>query len=301
MDNILQIVRQEAVEKKYSKKHIDAAIRNYILSDEILGKKIIQGVKLVNAYMSKTYYPTKNLRILQLQAMDIEQLVIDIYVGVAYCVYPELFTSVSAKIAGRLNYNDKPDAIKTTAELLAVLCETDVFDIEKPSKYASLHVVSRLGLPQELIVYIENTEYLPPMLCEPLEITDNYSNGYLTFNDSMILGKGNHHSGNLCLDVINKMNKVCLKLDTAFLSSVEEEPTFALDTQEKLDQWLVFKKQSYSFYLLLAQQANEFYLTHKVDKRGRVYAQGYHCNTQGTAFKKACIELANEELVEGVE
>jgi DNA-directed RNA polymerase len=43
-----------------------------------------------------------------------------------------------------------------------------------------------------------------------------------------------------------------------------------------------------------------FHLTHKVDKRGRIYSQGYHVNTQGAAFKKAMIELAKEELIEGV-
>jgi DNA-directed RNA polymerase len=43
---------------------------------------------------------------------------------------------------------------------------------------------------------------------------------------------------------------------------------------------------------------NEFYLTHKYDKRGRIYCQGYHVNYQGTPWNKAVIQFANEEIVE---
>jgi hypothetical protein len=39
--------------------------------------------------------------------------------------------------------------------------------------------------------------------------------------------------------------KVALRLDTDFLSTVEEEPTFDLDTQDKAESWAHFKEQSY--------------------------------------------------------
>jgi hypothetical protein len=138
------------------------------------------------------------------------------------------------------------------------------------------------------------------MVCVPLDLSNNYDSGYLSVKESLILGKGNHHDGNICIDVLNTINKVALKLDTAFLLQVEEEPTFELDTAEKRDMWLNFKSQSAIMYALMHSLGNEFYLTHKVDKRGRIYSQGYHLNTQGTAFKKAMIELANEEVITGV-
>jgi hypothetical protein len=138
------------------------------------------------------------------------------------------------------------------------------------------------------------------MVCEPLELKSNLDSGYLTHKDSLILGRGNHHAGDICLDVLNRMNRVALKLDTDFLRTVEEEPTFELDTSEKRSMWLNFKAQSARMYMLMHNLGNEFYLTHKVDKRGRIYAQGYHINTQGAAYKKAMVDLANEELVEGV-
>lgn len=186
------------------------------------------------------------------------------------------------------------------AEILAVLCLTDAYDINKANKMASLVLVSRIPLSDQLIQFINDSAYLPPMVCEPLELENNYSSGYLSHKDSLILGNGNHHEGDICIDVLNRINKVALKLDTQFLSKVEEEPTFELDTPEKILQWDNFKRQSYSFYKLMVNQGNEFYLTNKVDKRGRIYASGYHITTQGTAFKKSCIELAKEEIVQGM-
>ena len=41
----------------------------------------------------------------------------------------------------------------------------------------------------------------------------------------------------------------------------------------------------------------DIYLTHKYDKRGRVYCQGYYISYQGTDWNKAVIELSNKEIV----
>ena len=300
MGNLTQIHRQIAIEEQYNKKHIDRLIRDEILGNQEIKEKVDAGVYLINEYMGKNYFASKNARVAQLKGLDLETLVTDIYVGIAYCLRPELFTSVTAQMAGRLKFSERAEGIRTIAEIMAVLCLTDAFDICKEDKMASLVIRSRLPLSQELIVRIEQSQFLPPMVCEPLELVNNYSSGYLTHNDSLVLGSGNHHDGDLCLDVLNLLNKIPLKLDTDFLSTVEEEPTFELDTPEKKEQWMKFKRWSYEFYLMIAQYGNRFHLTHKVDKRGRIYAQGYHINTQGTAFKKAMVELVNEEIVTGV-
>lgn len=310
METMKQIVLQEMNEQRYNRKHIDTKIRAAIEGNPGMVAKLNHGVELVKGYMSKTYsYTTKDgqtkvfeskmRRIAQLENLDVPTMVIDIFVGIAYCLNPELFTSVSAQIAARLKFSDRTEAITTVAELMAVLCLTDAFDITKADRSASLMIESKVPLSPQLVDFIKSSQYLPPMVCEPLELTHNYSSGYLTHNDSLILGSGNHHDGDICLDVLNTMNQVALKLDTHFLCTVEEEPTFELDNQEKTDQWNTFKRQSYEFYDLMVSQGNHFYLTHKVDKRGRIYACGYHINTQGTAFKKASIELAHEEIVTG--
>lgn len=299
MDSILQIVRQEDVEKRFNRKHIDGYIREAMKIEDNQAK-ITDGVARLQAWMAQSYYESKDARLAQLKMLDITKLVTDIFVGIAYVMKPQLFTSVTAQLAGRLGLDDKRDAILTIAEILAVLCNTDAFDITKEDQLASLMVESRLHIPDETKVFISQSEYLPPMVCEPLPLESNYDSGYLSHKDSLILGKGNHHDGDICLDVLNLVNKVALKLDTDFLLTVEEEPTFELDDAQKRDMWLDFQGQSTRMYMLMHNLGNEFYLTHKVDKRGRIYAQGYHISTQGTSYKKAMIELANEEVVEGV-
>ena len=302
MESIKQIVAQEWIESHYNRKHIDAKIREAIEGSPVMQEKLADGVQLVMSYMSPAtpYYASKTRRIAQLNHMDIPALVLDLFVGVAYVLRPELFTSVTAQMAARLNFSDRTAAITTVAELLAVLCQTDAFDILKEDKMASLMLVSRIPLPEKLVQFIEDSEFLPPMVCEPLELTHNHSSGYLTHNDSLILGSGNHHDGDICLDVLNIINKVAFKLDTQFLSKVEEMPTFDLDTQEKVDQWTKYKAQSYRFYQLMVRNGNEIRFNNKVDKRGRIYSVGYHLNPQGSPFKKATLELAKEELVGGV-
>ena len=300
METMRDIVLQEMNEEHFNRKHIDAKIRAEILANPEMCQKLQLGVQLINEWMAGTYYASKQARIEQLRALDVEAMVLDMFVGVAYSQRPELFTSVTAQMAARLGFSDRAAAITTVAELLAVLCNTDAFDISKESRQASLMVVSRIPLSDGLLHFIENSEFLPPMVCEPLPLTHNHSSGYLTHNDSLILGSGNHHDGDICLDVLNTMNKVAFKLDLDFLCKVEEEPTFELDTQDKADSWRRFKKQSYAFYSLMAQQGNRFFFNHKVDKRGRIYSCGYHLNPQGAAFKKAQLELAKEELIEGV-
>lgn len=299
-ETMREIILQELNEERFNRKHIDVKIRTEIEASALMMAKVEQGVDLVNAYINGTYYDSKMKRVAQLNGMDIPAIVMDLYVGIAYSLKPDLFTSVSAQMASRLKFNDQTAAITTVAELMAVLCQTDAFDISKEKKMASLMVVSRIPLSAELVVFIENSQFLPPMVCEPLPLTHNYSSGYLTHNDSLILGSGNHHDGDICLDTLNTMSQVALQLDIAFLSKVEEEPTFELDSRDKVDQWTRFKQQSYGFYSLMADQGNCFYLNHKVDKRGRAYAHGYHISTQGAAFKKAMLEFATEEVVEGV-
>lgn len=300
IDEAIAYINQEANEKRYNRKHIDQYIREEIEADPEKWDKVQHGIQLLKDWLKGDYYPSKNKRLQQLRGLDPAGMVMDIFVGIAYITREELFTSVTAQMAGRLRFSDKTEAILTIAEIMAVLCNTDAFDINKASRSASLVIISRLKFSDQLTDFIENSQYLPPMVCEPRHLWTNFNSAYLSHNDSLILGSGNHHDGDICLDVLNLMNRVQLSLDTEFLSKVEELPTKPLETSEQVEQWQQFKRQSYRFYELMVSQGNVFHLTHKVDKRGRAYAQGYHISTQGSSFKKASIELAREEYITGV-
>lgn len=291
---------QETNELRYLACHLDKRIQSEIHADPELMAKVHDGAKLLETWLAGTYYPSKNQRLSQLKEFDLVSLTVKAYVQVAYCLRPESLVSVVSRFAIHLGFDDKVDAIITVAEILAVLCNTDAFHITKESKDAPLMCISALELPAELVSAIDHCRYPLPMVCEPPTITHNYESPYLTFNECQIAGKGNAHAGDICLDVINTQNQTPLSLATDFISSVEEEPSDPFDTVEEQQLWAQFKWESYEIYLLLAKQGNRFWLTHKVDKRGRIYAQGYHVNTMGAPFKKACIELADPELVEGV-
>ena len=146
---------QECIERQYNRKHIDGYIRVSIENNPVMVQKLEQGVALVADYMGKTYYASKNARIAQLKNLHLPTLVMSIFIGVAYCVREQLFTSVSAQLAGRLKFSDKTEAITTVAELLAVLCMTDAFDITKAERTASLMVISRIPLEDEILKFIE--------------------------------------------------------------------------------------------------------------------------------------------------
>lgn len=297
--NMLPRDMQLANEHSYSRKHIDGYILDALQAADVQ-KAIHHGVSLLVEWRNQTYYASKQARLDQLDDLDLYELVTKIMQGIAYVQKPELFTSVSAQLAGRLQFSDKPEAIATMAEILAVLCETDLFDITKESRQASLMLVSRIPLSQKLLEYIDNTTFQLPMVCPPEYVDHNRKSGYLTYNDSLILGTGNHHEGDICLDVINLQNSIPLKLNIEFLLEQEMLPNFEIVTPEQREQWEAFKYASHRVWMLMYNQGNRFYLTNKVDKRGRLYSVGYHISSQGAAYQKAMIELADEEIVEGI-
>lgn len=293
---------QETNERRFSKKHINGYIDTAIRQVPESESRVHHGVEILKYWLDQEYYKEKVVRLEQIRELDLEQLVRDIFVGIAYTFKEELFVSVTSMLAGKLGFDEKRDAILTLAEIVTVLSHTGAFILTKRSQESQLMIKSQIPLPLELIDTMSRALYLPPMVCEPQQLETNFESPYLTHNDCLILGKGNAHSDDICLDVINTQNNVAMKLDTDFLSTVEEmpNPEKPLRSMDDIKNWNLFKQTSYALYELLTKQGNKFWITNKVDKRGRLYAQGYHITSQGTPFKKAMLELYNEEIVDGV-
>ena len=289
-------------ELMYSRKHVLGYVRTFITTNEEVKVKIDAGIALVEDWLSQSYFPSKDKRLEEIKQMDIRELVIDIYCSVAMFQREETFVSAAAQIAKHLKFDERRDSIMTVGELLGVLCYTGLFVIWKETKESSMLLQSQMRLPNDLINAIDRSQYLPPMVCPPEIIKTNFESGHLTVNDSQILGKHASHSDDICLDVLNIQNQIPLKLALDFLCTVEEEPnpSSPLDSIEKQTNWDRQKCASYEIYLLMAKQGNKFYQLSSYDKRGRLYTQGYHINFQGASFKRASIELHEEELVTGV-
>lgn len=291
---------QLANEYKFARAHIDKYMRDYVLNDEDVIPLLDEGVKLLTDYVNTEYsYDSKNRRVEAVRSMNLRDIVIEITVASAYAQQEELLATFAAKIAGILKFDDKVDSVTTVAEMIVVLCETNLYDLNKSSKFDSWYIVSNIELSHELEQFIENSAYLPPLVHPPEPLKHNRQSAYLTVGlESVILNKG-HHDGDVCLDVINIMNSVPLSLHTGFLSRVEEEPNTDITALDKATSWLKMKAQSHEMYKLMVGQGNRFCMSYNWDRRGRGYAKGYHISPQGSPYKKAMLEFADKEVVEG--
>ena len=298
--HMLPVDAQLAVEYRYSRKAIRQYVRADLYGSKEIMDKVSRGIDLLMKYlMQEAGYASKQQRLWQLQQQlehcSLEEWVLDVLTVVMGANQSEKLTQLVGMTAHIYPLADPLDQLKTAAEVLAVLCQTDLFDIAR-NEYNELVVVPRYSLDSKVLDYIKQTKYLPPMLCEPRELKRNWQSGYLTFDDSVILKK-NHHDGNVCLDSLNTFNKVPLSLKVEMLTQISEYPTKAFKTPEQQAQWHKMVTDSYQVYLDLIAAGNRYYLTHKVDKRGRTYCQGYHVSYQSNKFRQAIVELADKRVV----
>lgn len=170
--------------------------------------------------------------------------------------------------------------------------------------------VVRFDITQQVQNLIRQYQYLPPMIVPPLQVLDdgnNRSSGYLTVRTDSLLLQDNHHVGDICVDSLNRFNNIPLCINEEIVKGIRNEwkhidkpkdgETFE-DFQKRLKAFERYERDSFFTIALMIEMGNQFWLTHKVDKRGRTYAQGYHITTQGDCWNKACLELADKELVQ---
>lgn len=308
---------QVMVEEAFSRKGIKKAVKAYMDTIPEVETCINQGVELIKIWCeSESSYESKQTRKDHISQMDLKELVEELFVRIASLTSETTLNNLASQLAPELGFADTRVGIQACAEVLAIITDTSFFDLVKYHVNSSIYVRSNFALPDDLLEYVERACYLPPMIVRPNTLRDNRSSGYKTIKgDSLILGGGiNHHNLPISLDVLNIMNNYKLCLNEFILNNVEQEPTSDLDeyesdkpiteiekrrliAQQKAN-WQRHLDQSKYFTEHLLANNNEFYITNKYDKRGRIYSQGHHINPQGTSFKKASIDLHDKQLVE---
>lgn len=308
---------QLQVEQAFSKKQVKDAVLAELMNDPIVPIKIEQGVTLIKEWCeSESEYDSKRERKNHISQMDLQALVTDVFVKISSLTSPTTLNNMVSQMAPMFGFDDTRVGLTACGEIMAVLCNTDFFNLRKPSVQSSIYVDPLFQLTDATIAYIERACYLPPLIVKPSVLSNNRSSGYKTLKgESLILGGShNHHSDDACLDVLNLMNSYPLTLNKQFLDNVVEEPTSDLNTvknAKKLSKpdlvraiaqqhknWERHLDQSAYFYRHILNNGNKMYMTNKVDKRGRIYSQGYHINPQGTSYKKGMIDLFNQETIE---
>lgn len=154
---------------------------------------------------------------------------------------------------------------------------------------------------------VDTYQYPLPLVVQPKKVKNNFDRGYYTTSGSIIL-KNNHHDGDVCLDHINRANAVPLTINMETVVMISNQWK-GLDKQKDdetradyLKRVKAFKRYddvAHNVIDILGQCGNRFFLTHRPDKRGRIYCQGHHVNYQGNDWNKAVVEFADGEIVCG--
>lgn len=313
-----KIDTQIATEMYFNKKAVFERIENEInREDELMDCMFQASVAITKWAMGFDKYESKQERLsLLLKHNSVGALVRKAMVLIMYLdSRSDLLTSIAGQLTASIKgMPDHKAGVVTAGEILTLMCDYDCFDMEQSShtivdeetgvEYStnSWYISNPWELSDATSKHIKHGMYLPPMITAPLPLKSNSDSAYLTIEkESLILGRGNHHNNDICLDSLNRFNAIKLSINTNYLKNVDglmSDATVDM-SEESRQQYEKYMEDSMFVFAYLVKQGNEFNLTHKPDKRGRTYAQGYHCSTQGNAFRKGAVDLFNKEKVNG--
>lgn len=303
-------ISQKILEHLLHTQHVEEGIKQEIEQD--LYPQLKETVELYTAWLEDVKWTSHEARKSHIRDYDKYQVVLKILTKIAlHCSEGLPLVSISSMIT-LTEELDSLESIQLSADLIAALQHTGLYRVNK--HLSGTYIVESLIEPSEALTRrIKLGCYLPPLIDKPKKLYSNDDSGYHSINkDSLILkGKNNYHSGPISLDVLNKLNQNEYELDT-FITNMEkpwehEELTpqqFAqlkyADREAYLNAVITREKYLEQFNYLKELIADRtIYFTHKVDKRGRIYTQGYHFNTQGSSYEKASINLKKKELITG--
>jgi hypothetical protein len=205
-------------------------------------------------------------------------------------------------LVGALRKHFEDDCQLTTDELLKAV-KADLVDWSPVAR----QFIVKYGISPDVQEDLDRYQYPLPMVVPPQELKDNHDTGYYTSRNSAIL-KHNHHDEDICLDHLNAVNQTRFRINQDVATTVRnkwknlDKPKLDEEQEDYRKRVKAFEKYDRTAHDVMTHLGiaaeGEFYLTHKYDKRGRTYCQGYVVNYQGTAWNKAVIEFANQEIIE---
>ena len=241
--------------------------------------EIDNAVEAVIEYVDGVYYKSKNTRLAEWNPDkgEIFELVMTLF---RIALEGEnTYQAMIGMIVHKIDCALELDRAKCAAEVIGVCVNTELLTIEK--RYAGYVIDTDFVIDKEL-PEIDKHQIL-------------FEKPKLKTTNQLLGGRLKYHSEFTCLDHLNRMSEIPLKINSDLLKILEEESDSELDTDEKKEQWEQFASDSLDKYLEASDR--EFYLEWAADLRGRCYSQGYHINPQGSSFKKAICELAHKEYL----
>ena len=196
-------------------------------------------------------------------------------------------------------FEDEEEPVVACAQALEKAVEHDLLNFDPVAN----QLIVRFQISTDVQALIDQFQYPLPMVQPPDPVKTNTDTGYLTIRRSVIL-KDNYHDDDVCLDHINRVNAQALTINASVRAFIQnswknlDKPKPMETAEEFQARRKAFEKYdsiSKDVIDTLLTLGDTFWLTHAYDKRGRVYARGYHVNYQGNDWNKACIEFAHKE------
>ena len=199
----------------------------------------------------------------------------------------------------RKHFKDKLKPAQACADAILKAVEADFCDWHPMSK----ELIVRYLPDDETQALLDKFQFPLPMIVEPDPVRKNTDTGYQTVRGSIIL-KDNHHSNDVCLDHINRVNNVPLTVNEGVLTFIQNQWKNC-DKKKESEDWKEFeqRKKNFDTYQERAENVlsflarDQFWLTHRYDKRGRTYVVGYYANYQSNDWCKSMIQFAEKETL----
>lgn len=294
---------QRSIEYMYDKARISKIIEKDIDSTPEIVEKINHCITALNSiYLMGPHFNQKGIYLAEITTQDFRRAIYRVLEVVMPQADGCTFSALVGQTASVIKTNSITDSFKIISSVISYMYFIGLVRLVRAGDARSgmMEIVPTYICDKRISAYIKQSMYLPPMVCAPRILIKNTDSGYLTKeHDSVILKSYNHHNDDVCLDTLNTFNHVAYSLDIRMLTTFDEQPKKVIDNHEKQLQFNKFREDSYAVFKLLIQSGNDFHSTHKVDKRGRTYCQGYHCSSQGNSFRKSILNLAKKELVNG--
>lgn len=297
---------QAEMEALYSKRQVHTVLHESIKHelDGFLLNWTLKTWYAIDRYLNQDWYESKQIRVFKLKQLvekkGLDYLLIKILAAIIHTDEPQTFQQVIGYVQAVMPHEDAFDRAVTAAELIGLGAGSrrTLYSIVPQDNDMSLVQINYWKLVEQHLLdafdWINTTQFNPPLIEKPREVTSNRNCGYHSIQEPVILGDLTDHDMNQHLQTINTLNEIEWVIDPHVRAETEVpgKPFKDRQTQDNFNQMV---RESEQVYDMLGE--DPFWLAWQYDCRGRIYSHGYHVNFQAAEYKKALLNFNHfEEL-----
>lgn len=147
------------------------------------------------------------------------------------------------------------------------------------------YIYTKITVSQEAQNRIDRYGFPLPLIIKPKQLTCNTDTGYYSDKPGTVLQKRATTEYDVNLDFLNQVNSIPLEFNDDLLAKIP------LAKPKEVKQYASHTKFIEHLAHSRALLTKTIYLTHGYDRRGRVYARGFHYNYMGCDWNKATLSF----------